>query len=153
MACAADLNRRALPAAGIAESMYYFLGRGSRGWQRRLAGDTARAATTDEVKQLRRKAQDEVSPSRRIELRLLKKHDQGWGEQHGTPRIGWIIRLVEQSHLPARRTLDRRYRSHRRFIAGMIGTDPAGGGARRQAVEAQSGHRTTVPLIFASALL
>ena len=40
---------------GIAESMYYswskeFLEAGKR----RLAGDTARAATTDEVKQLRR---------------------------------------------------------------------------------------------------
>jgi transposase-like protein len=44
---------------GIAESMYYswskeFLEAGKRP----LAGDTARAATTDEVKQLRREAQD-----------------------------------------------------------------------------------------------
>ena len=44
---------------GIAESMYYswskeFLEAGKR----RLAGDTTRAATTDEVKQLRREAQD-----------------------------------------------------------------------------------------------
>ena len=44
---------------GIAESLYYswskeFLEAGKR----RLAGDTARAATTDEVKQLRRHAQE-----------------------------------------------------------------------------------------------
>jgi transposase len=51
----AELCRR----QGIAESMYYswskeFLEAGKR----RLAGDTTRAATTDEVKQLRREAQD-----------------------------------------------------------------------------------------------
>ena len=51
----AELCRR----EGIAESMYYswskeFLEAGKR----RLAGDTARAATTDEVKQLRREAQE-----------------------------------------------------------------------------------------------
>ena len=68
----ADLCRR----EGIAESMYYswskeFLEAGKR----RLAGDTARAATTDEVKQLRREAQDlkEVVAERALELRLLKK--------------------------------------------------------------------------------
>ena len=50
------LNRRALPTRRHAESMYYswskeFL----EADKRRLAGDTARAATTDEVKQLRLK--------------------------------------------------------------------------------------------------
>ena len=44
---------------GIAESLYYnwskeFLEAGKK----RLAGDTARAATSDEVKQLRRQARD-----------------------------------------------------------------------------------------------
>ena len=75
----AELCRR----EGIAESMYYswskeFLEAGKR----RLAGDTARAATTDEVKQLRREAQDlkEVVAEQALELRLLKKkHDRGWG--------------------------------------------------------------------------
>ena len=68
----AELCRR----EGIAESMYYswskeFLEAGKR----RLAGDTARAATTDEVKQLRREAQDlkEVVAEQALELRLLKK--------------------------------------------------------------------------------
>ena len=67
---------------GIAESMYYswskeFLEAGKR----RLAGDTARAATTDEVKQLRREAQDlkEVVAEQAVELRLLKKSMIGDG--------------------------------------------------------------------------
>ena len=46
--------------------------------KRRLAGDTARAATTDEVKDLRREARDlkEVEAEQALELRLLKKHDR-----------------------------------------------------------------------------
>ena len=66
----------------IAESMYYswskeFLEAGKR----RLAGDTARAATTDEVKQLRRHAQElkEVVAEQALELRLLKKSMIGDG--------------------------------------------------------------------------
>ena len=61
---------------GIAESLYYnwskeFLEAGKR----RLAGDTARAATGDEVRQLRREARDlkEVVAEQALELRLLKK--------------------------------------------------------------------------------
>ncbi len=68
----AELCRR----EGIAESLYYswskeFLEAGKR----RLAGDTARAATTDEVKDLRREARDlkEVVAEQALELRLLKK--------------------------------------------------------------------------------
>ena len=43
--------------------------------KRRLAGDTARAATSDEVKALRREAQElkEVVAEQALELRLLKK--------------------------------------------------------------------------------
>ena len=61
---------------GIAASMYYgwskeFLEAGKR----RLAGDTARAATSDEVKDLKRQAQElkEVVAEQALELRLLKK--------------------------------------------------------------------------------
>ena len=61
---------------GIAESLYYtwskeFLEAGKR----RLAGDTARAATTDEVKDLRQEARTlkEVVAEQALELRLLKK--------------------------------------------------------------------------------
>ena len=45
------------------------------------AGDTARAATTDEVSSLRREAQDlkEVVAEQALELRCSKKHDRGWG--------------------------------------------------------------------------
>lgn len=43
--------------------------------KKRLAGDTARAANTDEVKELRREAKDlkEVVAEQTLELRLLKK--------------------------------------------------------------------------------
>ncbi len=68
----AELCRR----EGIATSMYYgwskeFLEAGKR----RLAGDTARAATSDEVKDLRREtsALKEVVAEQALELRLLKK--------------------------------------------------------------------------------
>ena len=71
---------------GIAQGLYYvwskeFLEAGKR----RLAGDTARAATTDEVKDLRREstALKEVVAEQALELRLLKKSmiaDGGDGE-------------------------------------------------------------------------
>ena len=61
---------------GIAESLYCawskeFLEAGKK----RLAGDTARAATSDEVKALRKEARDlkEVVAEQALELRLLKK--------------------------------------------------------------------------------
>ncbi|WP_408906323.1 IS3 family transposase [Muricoccus nepalensis] len=98
---------------GIAESLYYtwskeFLEAGNR----RLAGDTARAATTDEVKNLRQEARTlkEVVAEQALELRLLKKHDRGWGRprmRHPAAEKLEIIRLVEGSHLPVRRTLER----------------------------------------------
>lgn len=75
----AELCRR----EGIAESMYYswskeFLEAGKR----RLAGDTARAATTDEVKDLRQEARvlKEVVAEQMLELRLLKKSMIGGGD-------------------------------------------------------------------------
>src|SRR5665213_2112654 len=75
----AELCRR----EGIAQSMYYvwskeFLEAGKR----RLAGDTARAATTDEVKDLRKEAiaLKEVVADQALEIRLLKKSMIGDGE-------------------------------------------------------------------------
>src|SRR6476469_2352776 len=75
----AELCRR----QGIASSMYY-------GWSKefleagknRLAGDTARAATSDEVKDLRREAValKEVVAELTLENRLLKKSVRGVGE-------------------------------------------------------------------------
>ena len=68
----AELCRR----EGIAQSIYYkwskeFLEAGKR----RLAGDTARAASTGEVKALRREARElkEVVAEQTLELRPLKK--------------------------------------------------------------------------------
>lgn len=61
---------------GIAQSLYYtwskeFMEAGKR----RLAGDTARAANTEEVKDLRREARalKEVVAEQTLEMRLLKK--------------------------------------------------------------------------------
>ena len=78
-----------------------------------LAGDTARAATSDEVKDLRREASDlkEVVADLALENSAAqKKHDRGWGRRRmrypASEKLE-IIRLVEQSHLPARRTLDK----------------------------------------------
>lgn len=74
----AELCRR----EGIAQSLYYkwskeFLEAGKR----RLVGDTSRAASTDEVKGLRREARDlkEVVAEQALELRLLKKSMIGDG--------------------------------------------------------------------------
>ena len=74
----AELCRR----ENIAESLYYswskeFLEAGKR----RLAGDTARAATTSEVSELRRQAQElkAVVAEQALELRLLKKSMIGTG--------------------------------------------------------------------------
>jgi transposase len=78
----AELCRR----EGIAESLYYswskeFLEAGKR----RLSGDTARAATSDEVKDLRRQAQDlkEVVAEQALELRVLKKSMTADGGDEG----------------------------------------------------------------------
>jgi transposase len=75
----AELCRR----EGIAASMYYgwskeFLDAGKR----RLAGDTARAATSDEVRELRReaKALKEAVADLTLENRLLKKSMLADGE-------------------------------------------------------------------------
>jgi hypothetical protein len=48
---------------------------GVPGGRHQLADDAARAATTDEIKQLRREARDlkEVVAEQTLELRLLKK--------------------------------------------------------------------------------
>jgi transposase len=75
----AELCRR----EGIAESLYYswskeFLEAGKR----RLSGDTARSATTGEVKDLKRQAVElkEVVAEQALELRLLKKSMTGDGD-------------------------------------------------------------------------
>ncbi len=104
----AELCRR----EGIAQNLYCrwskdFLEAGKK----RLAGDTARAATSDDVIGLRREAtalKEVVADLTPGKPSAQKKRDGGWG--------GWrmrypasekleIIRLVEQIHLPARRAL------------------------------------------------
>ena len=87
----AELCRR----EGIAEGLYYswskeFLEAGKR----RLAGDTARAATSSEVTDLRREARalKEVVAEQALELRLLKKSmiaDGGDGERDTPVPRSW----------------------------------------------------------------
>ena len=74
----AELCRR----EGIAQSLYYkwskeFLEAGKK----RLAGDTAREASSGEVKELRREARalKEVVAEQTLEIRLLKKSMTGTG--------------------------------------------------------------------------
>ncbi|MGE3279963.1 MAG: IS3 family transposase [Alphaproteobacteria bacterium] len=104
----AELCRR----EGIVQNLYYrwskeFLEAGKK----RLAGDTARAATPQEVKDLRREASalKEVVAELVLENRLLKKkHDRGWGGRgmrYPAAEKLEIIRLVEGSPLPVRDTL------------------------------------------------
>ena len=104
----AELCRR----EGIAQNLYYrwskdFLEAGKK----RLAGDTARAATSDEVKDLRREADRAQGGCRRSDPgkpSAQKKRDGGWGGRgmrYSASEKLEIIRLVEQSHLPVRRTL------------------------------------------------
>src|SRR5215467_10370563 len=104
----AELCRR----EGIVQNLYYrwskeFLEAGKK----RLAGDTARAATAEEVKELRREtsALKEVVAELTLENRLLKKkRDRGWGGRrmrYPAAEKLEIIRLVEQSPLPVRATL------------------------------------------------
>src|ERR671926_1217759 len=68
---------------GIAESLYYSWSKELlEAGKRRLAGDTARAATTDDVKTLRQEARGlkEVVAEQALELRLLKKSMTGAGD-------------------------------------------------------------------------
>ena len=74
----AELCRR----EGIAQGIYYkwskdFMEAGKR----RLAGDTARSANNDEIRELRKEARDlkEVVAEQTLEMRLLKKSMIGDG--------------------------------------------------------------------------
>lgn len=67
----AELCRR----EGIAQSLYHSCRRNFMRPGKRLADDTARAATSSEVKELRRESRDlkEVVAEQALELHLLKK--------------------------------------------------------------------------------
>ena len=98
---------------GINQNLYYrwskdFLEAGKK----RLAGDTAREATSDEVKGLRAEsasAQGTVGRADDGEPPAQKKRAGRWGVRYmryAAAEKLEIIRLVEQSSLPVRRTLD-----------------------------------------------
>ena len=81
--------------------------------KKRLAGDIAREATADEVKELRSEAAalKEALAEQVMENRLLKKkRDRSWGGRYmrySASEKYEIIRLVEASSLPIRQTLRR----------------------------------------------
>ena len=84
---------------GIAESLYYswskeFLEAGKK----RLAGDTTRAATSDEVKTLRTEARrlKEALAEQLLENRLLKKASPGMG----SPTLEVLRRRKARDHHP-----------------------------------------------------
>ncbi|MHA7969327.1 hypothetical protein [Rhizobium sp. CAU 1783] len=97
----------------IAESLYYgwskeFLEAGNK----RLSGDIACSVTGDEVKALRKKSRDptEAQADRSLENRLLKRALSNMGRRRlrcRTTEKLEIIRLVEQSRLSVRQTLDK----------------------------------------------
>ena len=67
---------------GISQGVYYKCSKDfMEAGKKRLAGDTLRAATTDEVKDLRREARDlkEVVAEQTLELHILKKSMTGAG--------------------------------------------------------------------------
>ena len=87
---------------GIAQNLYYrwskeFLEAGKK----RLAGDTAREASSDEVKQLRTEARQlkEALAEATLENRLLKKkRDRGWGGH----RMRYLHPKSSRSSVPSR---------------------------------------------------
>jgi transposase-like protein len=98
---------------GINQNLYYrwskdFLEAGKK----QLAGDTAREATSDDVKGLRAESHQlkELLAELMMENRLLKKKRAGRWEvrymRYAAAEKLEIIRLVEQSSLSVRRTLD-----------------------------------------------
>jgi transposase-like protein len=98
---------------GIAQSLCYswskeFLKAGKK----RLAGDTARQATSSEVKDLRAEAATlkEAVADLTLENQLIKKACSELGRRRmrypALEKLA-IIRLVERSHLPTKRTLEK----------------------------------------------
>jgi transposase-like protein len=120
-------HRRTVPARGIVQNLYYrwskdFLEAGKK----RLAGDTARAATSDEVRELRREASalKEVVAELTLENRLLKKSMIADGEYEGRdtphprkPRLSsWSSNRPFRSSVPWRSSASR----GRPFTVGTI---------------------------------
>jgi putative transposase len=101
-----------VPQGRINQNLYYrcskeFLEAGKK----RLAGDTAREATSDEVKGLRAQARQlkELMAELMLENRLLKKACWRMGSpilRYAVAEKPEMIRLVEQSSLPVRHTLE-----------------------------------------------
>jgi transposase len=99
--------------------------------KKRLAGDTGREATSDEVKEL----QDEARQLKETLGRLLKKSVFGDGDE-----------LVEQSTLPVGRTLASIGISRSTFVTGTAAIRTAGSKPRRMASPGRAGSGTRSPM-------
>ena len=95
------LDRRNRLGSSTAASIKEFLEAGKK----RLAGDTAREASSGEVKDLRREAQalKEVVAEQALEIRLLKKKR---ARQWGRPRMRYAMELLPASERWYMWTLD-----------------------------------------------
>ena len=101
----AELCRR----EGISQGIYYkwskdFMEAGKK----RLAGDTARAANTDEVKDLRREARDlkEVVAEQTLELRFVKKNMLGPSHRYCVSTAGQWMGATTNEVSPIREVRD-----------------------------------------------
>jgi transposase-like protein len=123
---------------GIAQNLYYrwskdFLEAGKK----RLAGDTARAATSDEVKDLRREstALKEAVADLTLENRPLKKrHDSGWGgrrmrypasEKLEIIRVYGYVRCVGSVLRGASATIVSQFKTFRHHVRARLGARAA----------------------------
>ena len=82
-----------------------------------------------------------------------KKHDRGWGRRgmrYPASEKLEIIRLVEQSHLPVRRTLETLGIRRRRSTAGMIAFRAGGPEALEDSRPGPGGSGTASPMMCAS---
>ena len=122
--------------------------------KKRLAGDTAREATSDEVKGIRAETHQlkELLAELMVENRLLKKSVLGgWGVRYMRYRAAEkleIIRLVEQSSLSVRRTLAQLgiprstfYAWYERYLARGAGALEDGQPAPRRVWNKTTGYR------------
>ncbi len=111
---------------GTATSLYYSWSKELReSGKNRLAGDTACQATSPEVKGLCAKAAalKEALADLTLEHRLVKNTCWGGAETYEISSLAEleIIRLVELSHLPVKRTLDKLASPKPQSIVGMTG--------------------------------
>ena len=87
--------------------------------KRRLAGDTARAATSDEVKDLRR----EASALKEVVADLTLENRQGLLAAASASVVRWLIMRRSACHLPSIHREGEQHISGRGAVVGVAGVD------------------------------